>query len=301
MAKNLMKSTESLRETLIAALALVGIVKPKGIRLLNRRQTLDYVLLHKCSVSRFGDGESAMALDTRHGHRGIHFQKAVSELSERLSEVLFHPIDNLLVCFNNTFTQQCRYRVVLDYERATKNYSRFLSVHRPRDVGVLVRGEQRFKYLRQYIHIGGRTTQELFGDATCFSLCYFYDEYQSYQVPEIINLYKRMFEGRRIVIVCPEKPNMGASFQELVAKKVIRSPRNVEFIVIPDHDCYDKYDEIKKGCADAQSVDAVFIQAGPVGTVLAADLTEEYGMLAYDVGSMNVSLERAASVNGATF
>ena len=291
-----------IHETFSAGLSFLGIVKPKGIRLFDRMQTLDYLLSQGCSVSRFGDGETGMAIRAARGRQqGIHFQKADPELSERLREILFCPIANLLVCFNNAFMQQSRYRIVLDYERSKKNYTKLLSVHRPNDIGILTRRRQRFTYLRQFAFIGNRTALGLLGDATCFSLCYFYDEYRENRIPEVLRLYARMFEDRRILIVCPEKPHMGASFQELVANGVIRSPRHVEFIVISDHDCYDQYDDIMESCARARPVDAVFIQAGPVGSVLAADLTKKYGMVAYDVGSMNVSLERAAIVHGATF
>jgi hypothetical protein len=48
-------------------------------------------------------------------------------------------------------------------------------------------------------------------------------------------------------------------------------------------------------------VEAVFIQAGPTATVLAADLTERKGLLAYDVGSWNISLHKAFLVHGTSF
>jgi len=101
--------------------------------------------------------------------------------------------------------------------------------------------------------------------------------------------------------VAPETPVLGESFRSLVDRGVIRSPKKVDFLSIPERNCFEHYARILEGILKYRHLDAVFLQAGPTATVLASELRAEHGLLAYDVGSLNVSLQKAAAVHNISF
>jgi hypothetical protein len=270
--------------------------------LLNREQTLIHALEKGCSISRFGDGELGLAFSgTTSESRGIHFQKYDRKLSERLTEILMHPDESVLVCFNNAFTLSAQQHMVLDYEPSRKPYQRCLSLHRQDDVGLFRRKGEHRSYKRYLRKLNGMARRPVMGDATCFVLGLFFQEYLKGRIPEICDLYRRFFNGRRVLFVCPDKPLHGASFRHLVKGKVIMSPKEIAFLTVPDRNCFDHYDHILKEILKHERVNTVFIQAGPAATVLAADLAVNHGLTAYDVGSFNISLGKAAERHGFTF
>jgi hypothetical protein len=268
----------------------------KNITLLSRRETLEYASQKDYSIARFGDGEIELAY-----YQGIQFQKKDINLSLKLQQVLVEPIPNLLVCFNNDFVCNDEYKVILDYERSTKDYCRFESVHRLNDIAIMSRKVQRYVYQRQFESIKQCTNINHFGDATCFMLCFFYTEYRDNKINEILNLYRSFLQGKSILFVCPESPLMGLSFRKLYDTDIVKSMKNVDFIVIPDKNCFSYYDSIMQRILSHISIDAVFIQAGPTATVLVADLMANHGILAYDIGSWNVSLQKAAMIHNISF
>jgi len=132
-------------------------------------------------------------------------------------------------------------------------------------------------------------------------LCFFYTEYRDNKINEILNLYRSFLQGKSILFVCPESPLMGLSFRKLYDTDIVKSMKNVDFIVIPDKNCFSYYDSIMQRILSHISIDAVFIQAGPTATVLVADLMANHGILAYDIGSWNVSLQKAAMIHNISF
>lgn len=277
----------------------LGFGKLRPLRLLDRRTTLEYALKYNCSIARLGDGEMRMTFCG--SKKDIHFQKFDKTLSERLSNVLTTPVDNLLVCFSNGSIQNTRQYIVTDYERNPNDYIKHISVHKPNDVGILLRKRERHRCRKQLAVVCRKTFLRVLGDATCFIISSFFKEYVENRILEICNLYRRFLQGKRILIVCPDTPMLGVSFRKLVENGVIQSPKQVDFLSVPDHDCFDHYGEILKGILGFRSMDAVFIQAGPTATVLVAELMSQHGLLAYDVGSLNISLQKVATIHEISF
>lgn len=272
------------------------------IKLLGRLETLQHAIHHNLGIVRFGDGEMTFAFN---GHNskfsGIPFQEANSDLSSRLRGILQNQTKNVLVCFNNSFSKQDRYFCILDYERGAKSYSNFDSVNKSRDVGILVRKREYHLYRNWLKRIQSFSSIQILGEATCFMLSFFYEEYKENRIIEVCDLYRQMFIDRHIVIVAPNTPLMGDSFVELVKAGVIVSPKQVSFIPIPPQNCFRQYKEILASILSLKNVDAVMIQAGPTATILAYELACLHGILAYDVGSLNVSIAKAASVHKVSF
>jgi len=274
-----------------------------SISLLDRAATLRHVVETGCSVARFGDGEMYFALHgLRWGFKGINFQKPNRHLTRILNEILERSIDRLLVCYNNQFMQEDNYKIVLDYERnPSKEYSEYLSIKRDKDIGVLRRERQRKIYNRQFETLRKKTFNRLFGDATFFILCFYFEEYIQNRILEICDLYRKMLDGKNILIVAPEKPVLGVSFRQLCEQGIIRSPERVEFISIPEKNCFEYYEQLLLRIESCRWADTVLVQAGPTATVLAEKLTSSHGITTYDVGTWNVSLQKAAQIHGITF
>lgn len=272
------------------------------LQCLGRAQTLEHALQNHVSLARFGDGEMEMVLRYRQWRfKGIRFQKADTRLSVRLGTILRSPPAGLLLCFNHTFAHQDRYGVILAYERTAKKYDAMLSIYNRDDVGVLERKRAQAMYAGWLNMIEQRSSASMLGEATCFILSCFYDEYVDNTLTQVLQLYQRMFQDQSLVIVAPETPLMGDSFRHLLAHKVISSPKHVSLIPIPARDCFSHYEAILAQILACKNMDAVMIQAGPTATALVAELTARYGIVAYDVGSLNVSLAKAAARHHMTF
>ena len=273
---------------------------PESPRLLGSKETLQYALDGGLALARLGDGE--LALSPFGEGKGILFQEHDEELSRRLGDLLRKARPGVLVCFCNLFSGLAKHRVVLDYERnPNKKYSGYLSVHRQNDIGILPRRDFRRWNRQRLWEIAKATSVPVLGEATCFHLCYFFEAYRAGDLSEVFALYRRLFEGKRALFVCPEQPLGKPSFRELVGRGVIGSCESVRFLDIPEKNCFREYDRILEAVLGHRDVDAVYVQAGPTATVLAAELASRHGLMAHDVGSLNISLQRAHERHGIVF
>lgn len=276
-----------------------------GKQLLNKRETLEYVLKNNLSLARIGDGEYSLAFLTGlPGYRGIFFQEADSLLAKKLQDIIYEPIDNLLVTYENTFMNTALQYVIIPYERSSKKYKGYVSIHSKNDVAIFHNYQtKRFQlsYIYYFLKILKRSSVSIFGETRCFMACYYWPEFCRNQMAEIFSLYKSFFFGRRVLFVAPDEPMMGDSFRKLVDKKIIKSIKEAFFLSVPNNNCFRQYDVILNDILKFKDLDAVFLQCGPTATVMAAELTKNYGMIAYDVGSFNTSLLKAAQVHGISF
>jgi hypothetical protein len=62
-------------------------------------ETITQIILHKKSISRFGDGEFMLMFSDQH----LNFQEINESLSERLKEVLSSKLDNHIIALPYTF------------------------------------------------------------------------------------------------------------------------------------------------------------------------------------------------------
>jgi len=174
----------------------------KNIEFLSRKRTLEYVLDKGCSIARFGDGEMTLVFpDIFDRLRGIYFQKWSRQIRSRLEDILFRSVPNLLVCVNHRFASLDEYHVVLDYERSSKAYAGYLSVHKQDDVGILHRKKERSRGLHYLRKLPERKSIQTYGDATCFILCFFYEEYLSGRLSEVMYLYQRILAKKRVLFL----------------------------------------------------------------------------------------------------
>ncbi|MCG8430177.1 MAG: GT-D fold domain-containing glycosyltransferase [Candidatus Omnitrophica bacterium] len=286
----------------LAAIFRRRCVPAKPLIFLDREKTLEHAFKEGLSLVRYGDGEfNLMFLNHWRKSRACYFQSPNVELSSKLKEILIRRNANVLPCINHQFMNNEEHRVVLDYERTPKKYYKLETVKRKDDIGVLKRFKEKQYYRRIWMNIKNAISHETIGDATCFILGYYYREYKENRIDEVTSLYRNFLKRKKVLFVCPQAPLMGNSFKNLHHRGIIQSPSSIEFLFIPNNNAYHYYRSIKRKVLRYKRLDAVFIQSGPTATVLAADLGENHGLLSYDVGSWNVSLEKAAVIDNLTF
>lgn len=222
--------------------------------------------------------------------RGISFQKKNSELSTQLKQILLQPDNRVLVCINNEFMRNDLMSWVLRYERSSKNYCAHESLKEPNDIGILSRKKEWTFYNSCYKILFGRKPPSLFGDATLFMLGLYHDEYRDDNIEMVMELYRSLFRNKRLLIVAPTTPLIKPSFRLLEQQLIANGSININYIDIPQIDAFSHYREIKSKILNFSHFDIVWIQAGPTASVLTYDLAINHNILAYDIGSFNVSL-----------
>lgn len=243
-----------------------------GIPLLRRkidvrgnRETLDYILSARCSVSRYGDGEFQMILrylgDTT-CMGGNRFQDYNPELARKLYEIVSEsqPEINHIVCIPLWF-----HTGLHDYKPLVRRYCRdYMLLNLRRIFPILNPGR---KYFNANI---SRFYMSFVDKAHCG--------------PHVAKL-KEIWNGRDICIVEGEKSRLG------VGNDLFLNARSITRILCPPTNAFDKYDEILNGISVNVSHDNLLILAlGHTATVLAYDLAR-LDYQAIDLGHIDIEYE----------
>ena len=103
----------------------------KKLKIMSIIETIDAIIAHQKSISRFGDGELRMMM----GNGKIVFQKENIELSNRLEEVLTSNLKNHIIALPETFYSVKKIKLASKYfwiEYLNKNsatFSKYLSIN----------------------------------------------------------------------------------------------------------------------------------------------------------------------------
>ena len=248
-------------------------------------ETLRRVVRDDASLARFGDGECRMA----YSDKPLLFQRAAPALRERLERALFQPKPGVLACFNHYYHDHLLVDWIARYERYPKPYAFKRSVQEPGDVGVLWRPRDMLMYRRYWSRIRRDSRQPAFGDTSVFYLGCYVDEYRAGRMDEVLDLFRALFAGRRILFVGPEDPLGGASFRDELPRLQRLGLVAGEFLAIPREDAFDHYDAILAEIR-RRDFDDLFLQAGPTATVMAYELAGEVRGRVLDVGSLNTQV-----------
>lgn len=228
--------------------------KPK---IMSDSETVNYILSHKCSISRFGDGE----LDLMCGI-GIKFQKADKNLRKRLKQIAKNGSDNCLVCLPDVFYSKKELKLKM-VEKSADWWSKFLTFTR----GIWYKS---FK-------------GKIFGDT---NLSRFYMEVKDKsRTAEYVSALKRIWDGANIVFVEGEKSRLG------VGNDLFDNATSVKRIICPSANafgCYDKILETVKGLTSED--DLIICALGPTATVLCYDLSRN-NRRALDLGHIDIEYE----------
>lgn len=224
-------------------------------RVMSSRQTAEYILKHRCSVARYGDGEYCLM----RWKKDIGFQPGSKELSERLYDVLRNPPPELLVCVPDVF----------DSLRKFNQRSRLFWQHFDRK-----------GFAKELYKIHKKKYR--YGDAlfTRIYIEYGDDRY----VAELLPLIKKIWDGRDILLV------EGAQTRFGVGNDLLDNAGSVIRILALAVNAFSKYDEILSAIRQEAEDRLILLALGPTATVLACELCR-LGFWAIDIGHLDIEYE----------
>lgn len=226
------------------------------INILNSIDSIKYIIEHKCSVSRFGDGEFIMLL----GGGYDDYQGADQKLAKRLKEVLVstdapNHIVGLPMPLKHTIGLRPSSREFWDYFTLRK--------------GV---------YLVPYL-----STSRLYIDT---QLSRFYMMYtDKSHCGNQLNLLKAIWNNQDVVIIEGTKSRTG------IGNDLYDNVKSLSRILGPATDAFSMYDEMLEAIVKHVSKDnLILLSYGPTATILAYDLAK-LGYWAIDIGHLDIEYE----------
>lgn len=223
---------------------------------LSNEETIDTIINNQCSVSRFGDGEFHLLIQSK----DLKFQKRSDLLSERFKEILKCQQENLLVCIPKIFKPA-------DLNIRTKESKAYWTDHAANY------RMQWYKYLdlnktyynasftRNYIAVKDKSKSE-----------------------EFFQKIKKIWNHREVLIIEGEYSRIG------VGNNLLDNARSVERILAPSEHAFEKYDDILNAAKRHTKEKLILIALGPTATVLSYDL-HIAGFQAIDIGHLDVEFE----------
>lgn len=232
-------------------------------RILTPAETVRYVLDHRCSVCRYGDGEMDMITSLHAGYddsRRSTFQPYDAELARRLDEVLRSGSSDtpaVLVCVPYVWQHP---------ELLVPRASLFV---------------RRNVVLNLRAILGALRPDVVYGDT---NMSRFYIDFKDKDKAAYVRFCRQIWEGRDVCLIEGAQSRLG------VGNDLFANARSVRRILCPAVGAFARYDEI---LAAARRVDAscLFLLAlGQTATVLAYDLAHT-GRQAIDIGHIDVEYE----------
>lgn len=215
--------------------------------------SIRYIVEHRCSVARYGDGEMKFIIG---GH--TWFQQSNPLLKERLTTILTNEDPCLLVCIPGIFGS-------LDfYAPEFRDYWRKYIV----------------RHRRQWYQVIDR--HHVYYDAFV-SRCYLPYKDKS-NAKCYFELWKQLWSGRDLLIVEGEKTRLG------VGNDLFDNTRNISRILGPNTDAFAHYEALLGEVKKYDTGRLVLLALGPTATVMAADLSKE-GYQAIDIGHLDIEYE----------
>jgi len=214
-------------------------------------ETIDDILIHKKSISRYGDTELKMMLSKGQ----IAFQLQSPELSKRLKEVLGSDLDNLIIGLPGPL---CSVRT----ENLDSKYFwlRFINLY----------GNLISEYL---------SAEKVYGNA---GISRFYLGLKDKRLSvQILGKLKKIWDKKEILIIEGEFSRMG------VGNDLFENAAGLSRLVCPAENAFAKYYEILGASKKYGKDKPILIALGPTATILSHDLAKS-GYWAIDIGHIDV-------------
>jgi len=261
-------------------------VRQESLERIALEQTLDAMLDEGAKLSRFGDGELKLIF----ARRGLRFQPVSRALTAALEAALFEPKPGYLACYNTQFMQADEWMWLTAFERYGQKLGTRTTLIEPDDAIVLSRRRQADEYRRYWKRVSRRTQMSAYGAAGVFFLGLYVDAYREGRMDEVLDKFRRLFNGRHILFVAPAKPMGGQSFAEQVPLMRRLGLRSAQFITVPETDAFAATPRVLAEIAAARGYDDIFLSAGPAASVWAHQLAGKRDGRVLDVGSFNTQL-----------
>ena len=255
-----MKSINEIRKALRAfyyeyiRIPYVRRVMFRNLKIKDSMESIQYIINHRCSVSRYGDGEMDVIFG---GCRG--FQQYNPRLAMRLREVLSSNLPNHIVCLPQPFLYSSHLRT------SSNNFWAYY-------IGMNA------KQLKQVIDF-----KKQYFDT---EISRFYIDYKDRShCAEHLALLKKIWESRDVLIV------EGCYTISGVGNSLFDEAKSIKRIICPAENAYAKYDEIVAAVeVHATKDNLILLSLGMAATVMAYDLSQ-MGLQAIDLGHLDVEYE----------
>ena len=230
------------------------------LRIMSPERTLNYILKHKCSIARYGDGEFDHILNLK----DEGFQVRSPELTRKLSEVLDNKDKRLLLCiprcFNTTAGCNDHSRTFwIEWGKKDRHHQKIVDLIRSHTGAFYRFGDSQIT--RPYI-----------------------DWEDSGRAERTFPMLKKLWEGRDILILEGEQTRLG------VGNDLYSGAASIKRILAPAVGAFEHYDAIKQAVLDHYHGELIIMALGPTATVLAADFAA-LDMQTLDIGNIDIEYE----------
>lgn len=220
-------------------------------RVMSLEHTINEIIQHRKSISRFGDGEFRLLFPTEN----LIFQKENILLKEKLIETLSSKLENLIVAIPESFSRVQQFEI----------HSKYFWI----------------KYFNNYGKsiCGFLQKNRIYGNAF---ISRFYISYSNKNnAPIIANKLKKIWEGQDVLFVEGEFTRLG------IGNDLFSNTNSIKRILCPQKNAFEKYHEILEASKKYGKDKLIIISLGPTATVLAHDLAKE-GFWALDLGHIDI-------------
>ncbi|MBX9888366.1 MAG: GT-D fold domain-containing protein [Flavobacteriaceae bacterium] len=215
-------------------------------------RTIDEIVTHQKSLSRFGDGEFRLIIK----ERDIVFQNLSDDIANRLDEVLNSKLSNHLVAIPSSFVS------VTKFKRDAKiHWLNFINSYGNQIAASIVDKET------------------VFGNA--FISRFYMDFLSKKHSVAISNELKKIWCNQHVLIVEGEYSRLG------VGNDLFNKALSIQRIVCPSKDAFSKYRNILETTKLHGQNKLILIALGPTATILAYDLAKS-NFWAIDIGHVDV-------------
>ena len=241
------------RWRLLYDLVYRNVVRPPYVMTI--QETLKKVLVDKCSLCRYGDGEISSIYGA-----DLNFQPHNDTLSVRLKEILKSNTTKIIIGIPRVFD------------------SRWLNEDNPIERAfwknhLLMARHKWYRYL---------SSKVMYGNALCSR--FYSTDFDYNKSKEIYSLWAQIWYKRNLIIIEGKDSKLG------VGNSCFNGANSIRRIIAPSKNSYARYNDILNA-ALRQDPDALYLIAlGPTATVLAYDLAMS-GRQALDIGHIDLEYE----------
>jgi len=236
-----------------------AILKNKKIRLpqiAGVEETYQKIILDKCSISRYGDGEFEIMLGNK-----AAYQINNELLARRLRDILISDCHNHIVAIADD------YGTMEGLNEKNKNVIRKYMTEEKREE-----------------HYALLDMEKIYYNAYISRPYVIYPHYETEKAGKRFADLKKIWDRRKILLVEGDKTRMG------VGNDLFTNAETVERVITPNENAFDVYDEIYHAVAAHGEDKVILIALGPTATVLAYDLAKA-GYWALDIGHLDLEYE----------
>lgn len=223
-------------------------------QIVNTKETIEYIINHKVSVSRFEDGEFSLVAG-----KGISFQSVNGCLVGKLRKILVADTPNHIACLPITMVSTKSVN-----EKASQYWKTYF--------------EENYSTIVKYVRL-----DKVYYDALITRL--YIDNIDKNEAAEHFELLKEIWLNKDICIIEGEKSRLG------VGNDLFNDAQSITRIICPSINAFNAYNDILSFVNDDVTKDKLLLIAlGPTATALAWDLSK-MGYWALDIGHVDIEYE----------